>query len=77
MIEDMTIHKLVPKTQQSYIRNVKAFAAFLGRTPGTAYAHLGQPRVRARFSARPPKWTQNRERDPDKRSSARTRFALP
>jgi integrase/recombinase XerD len=36
MIEDMTIRKLVPKTQQSYIRNVKAFAAFLGRSPGTA-----------------------------------------
>jgi hypothetical protein len=26
MIEDMTIRKLVPKTQQGYIRNVKAFA---------------------------------------------------
>ena len=25
MIEDMTIRKLVPKTQQGYIRNVKAF----------------------------------------------------
>jgi hypothetical protein len=36
MIEDMTIRKLVPKTQQGYIRNVKAFAAFLGRSPGTA-----------------------------------------
>jgi hypothetical protein len=36
MIEDMTIRKLVPKTQQSYIRNVKPFAAFLGRSPGTA-----------------------------------------
>ena len=36
MIEDMMIRKLVPKTQQGYIRNVKAFAAFLGRSPGTA-----------------------------------------
>ena len=36
MIEDMTIRKLVPKTQEGYIRNVKAFAAFLGRSPGTA-----------------------------------------
>jgi hypothetical protein len=36
MIEDMTIRRLVPKTQQGYIRNVKAFAAFLGRSPGTA-----------------------------------------
>jgi Phage integrase, N-terminal SAM-like domain len=36
MIEDMTIRRLVSKTQQGYIRNVKAFAAFLGRSPGTA-----------------------------------------
>jgi hypothetical protein len=36
MIEDMTIRRLGPKTQQGYIRNVKAFAAFLGRSPGTA-----------------------------------------
>jgi site-specific recombinase XerD len=36
MIEDMTIRKLAPKTQQGYIRNVKAFAAFLGRPPDTA-----------------------------------------
>jgi hypothetical protein len=27
MIKDMTIRKLAPKTQQGYIRNVKAFAA--------------------------------------------------
>ena len=31
MIEDMTIRKLAPKTQQGYIR-----AAFLGRSPDTA-----------------------------------------
>jgi integrase len=36
MIEDMAIRKLTPKTQQGYIRNVKAFAVFLGRSPGTA-----------------------------------------
>jgi len=36
MIEDMTIRKLAPKTQQGYIRTVKAFAAFLGRAPDTA-----------------------------------------
>src|SRR5712692_6908847 len=36
MIEDMAIRKLTPKTQQGYIRNVKAFAAFLGHSPGTA-----------------------------------------
>jgi integrase/recombinase XerD len=36
MIEDMTVRKLVPKTQQGYIRAVKDFAAFLGRSPDTA-----------------------------------------
>jgi hypothetical protein len=36
MIEDMTIPKLAPKTQQGYIRIVKEFAAFLGRSPDTA-----------------------------------------
>src|SRR5215207_8984102 len=36
MIEDMTIRKLAPKTQQGYIRTVKDFTAFLGRSPDTA-----------------------------------------
>ena len=36
MIEDMTIRKLAPKTQQGYVRTIKDFAAFLGRSPGTA-----------------------------------------
>ena len=36
MIEDMTIRKLAPKTQQGYIRTVKDFAAFLGRSPDMA-----------------------------------------
>src|SRR2546429_9895902 len=36
MIEDMTIRKLAPKTQQGYIRTIKSFAAFLGRSPDTA-----------------------------------------
>src|SRR5258705_3482183 len=36
MIEDMTMRKLAPKTQRGYIRNVKAFAGFLGRSPDTA-----------------------------------------
>jgi hypothetical protein len=36
MIEDMTIRKLAPKTQQGYIRAIKDFAAFLGRSPDTA-----------------------------------------
>jgi integrase/recombinase XerD len=36
MIEDMTIRKLAPKTQEGYIRTVKNFAAFVGRSPDTA-----------------------------------------
>jgi integrase/recombinase XerD len=36
MIEDMTIRKLAPRTQEGYIRTVKNFAVFLGRSPDTA-----------------------------------------
>ena len=36
MIDDMRMRKLSPKTQTGYIRVVKRFAAFLGRSPDTA-----------------------------------------
>jgi hypothetical protein len=36
MIEDMTIRKLTPKTQQDYVQRVKHFTAFLRRSPDTA-----------------------------------------
>ncbi len=36
MIEDMHIRGLAEKTQQAHVRNVKLFAAFLGRSPDTA-----------------------------------------
>ena len=36
MIEDMHIRGLGEKTQKAHIRNVKHFAAFLGRAPDTA-----------------------------------------
>ena len=36
LIEDMAIGKLAPKTQRGYIRTVKDFAAFLGRSPDRA-----------------------------------------
>jgi hypothetical protein len=36
MIEDMTIRKLAPRTQEGYIRTIKNFAMFLGRSPDTA-----------------------------------------
>jgi integrase/recombinase XerD len=37
MIEDMTIRKFAPKTQHDYLQRVKNFAAYLGRSPDTAY----------------------------------------
>ena len=36
--EDMTIRKVAPKTQASYIRAVKNFTVFLGRSPDSASA---------------------------------------
>ncbi len=38
MIEDMTIRELAPKTQASYIRAVRNFSLFLGRSPESARA---------------------------------------
>ncbi len=36
MIEDMTIRKFAPKTQQGYVRAAKNFSAFLGASPDGA-----------------------------------------
>jgi hypothetical protein len=36
MIDDMVLRKLSPKTQKQYIRVVKNFSQFLGRSPDTA-----------------------------------------
>jgi integrase/recombinase XerD len=38
MIEDMTVRNFVEKTRNDYIRHVKIFTAFLGRSPDTATA---------------------------------------
>ena len=38
LIEDMTIRRLSPKTQYQYIRHVKKFADFLGRSADKATA---------------------------------------
>jgi integrase/recombinase XerD len=38
MIEDMTVRGFTEKTQHDYIRGVKTFAAFLGRSPDRASA---------------------------------------
>jgi len=36
MIEDMTMRNFAPRTQEGYIRAIRAFAAFLGRSPCAA-----------------------------------------
>jgi len=36
MIEDMTIRKFAPRTQEGYIRAIKNFSAFLGASPEKA-----------------------------------------
>ena len=38
MIDDMTLRKLSPKTQSGYVRAVKNFTHFLGRSPDSASA---------------------------------------
>jgi integrase/recombinase XerD len=38
MIEDMIVRGFTEKTRQDYIGNVRAFAAFMGRSPDTATA---------------------------------------
>ena len=38
LIDDMAIRRLGPKTQHEYIRRVKGFADFLGRSPAKATA---------------------------------------
>lgn len=43
MIEDMHIRGLGEKTQKAHIRNVKHFAAFLGRAPDTATPDTATP----------------------------------
>jgi integrase/recombinase XerD len=64
LIEDMTIRRLSPNTQHQYIRHVKSFADFVGRSPDKTTAedvhryqlHLGSigttiPTVNAGASA--------------------------
>src|ERR1700732_3371722 len=38
MIEDMSVRGFSEKTHSDYIRSVRAFAAFIGRSPDTATA---------------------------------------
>ena len=36
MLDDMTMRAMGARTQHDYVRHVRAFAAFLGRSPDTA-----------------------------------------
>ena len=36
MLDDMSMRKLEPKTQEAYVRAVRKLAAYLGRSPDTA-----------------------------------------
>ena len=38
MIEDMSVRNFVEKTRNDYIRHVRTFTAYLGRSPDTAMA---------------------------------------
>ena len=38
MIEDMTVRSFSEKTRHDYVHRVRAFAAFIGRSPDTATA---------------------------------------
>ena len=38
MVEDMSVRRFSEKTRNDYIRNVRAFAVFIGRSPDTATA---------------------------------------
>jgi hypothetical protein len=53
MIDDMTARRFSEDTQRDYVRNVRNFAAFLGRSPDTATKEdlmRGLANVRAEFS---------------------------
>ena len=43
MIEDMSVRNFVEKTRNDYIRHVKTFTAFLGRSPETATPEGSSP----------------------------------
>jgi hypothetical protein len=43
MIDDMRMRKLADKTQSHYIRAVRQFAGFLGRSPDTASVEVTLP----------------------------------
>ena len=54
MIEGMRVRGFSEKTRNDYIRNVRAFAAFIGRSPDTVTASIVRERtvVETRMPAR-------------------------
>ena len=69
MIEDMTVRNFVEKTRNDYIRHVRSFTAFLGRSPDTA-----TPEDLRRFQLRQ---TQTGVRAPSINGSVAVRDTLP
>jgi hypothetical protein len=61
MIDDMTARRFKEKVQKDYVRHVRSFAAFLGRSPGTATSedlrrfqlHMAQQQISPAFQRRP------------------------
>ena len=45
MIDDMTAPRFSEKVQKAYVRHVRSFAAFLGRSPDAATAWERHPRL--------------------------------
>ena len=43
MIDDMTARRFKEKVQKDYVRHVRKFAAFLGRSPDTATSEAPSP----------------------------------
>ena len=54
MIEDMTVRGFNEHTRSGYVRHVRAFAAFIGRSPDTATA-MAPPSMSARLNGCTPK----------------------
>ena len=54
MIEDMTVRRFNEHTRSGYVRHVRAFAAFIGRSPDTVSGR-GRRQRRPLSPARPTK----------------------
>ena len=69
MIEDMTVRGFNEHTRRDYVRHVRSFAAFMGRSPDTATAEelrlfqLHQTRIGMQPPVRP-RWGSRQRRTP-------------